>query len=399
MIYNQFKDKKLSALGFGTMRLPLLSKNAGDIDQVTLDKMVDMAMLAGVNYFDTAYPYHEGKAENAIATSLARYPRDSYYLADKFPGHQLAKSRKRESPETIFEDQLKKCGVDYFDFYLMHNFNENSASYYLDERNNYIDYFLEQKKNGRIKHLGFSCHSAPDGLKEYLNKYGQYMEFCQIQLNYLDWTLQNAEQKVKILNEYGLPIWVMEPVRGGRLAKLDSETEEKMQTLRPGASTASWAFRWLQTIPQPTMILSGMSAIEQMEDNIKTFSCEAPLNETEISLVYAAVQKLEKLVPCTGCRYCCSGCPKGLDIPNLINLSNDLNVSYSVNVMARYETLGPGKHAEDCISCGQCVQSCPQNINVPEVLAAFSEKLSTLQSWEEICRSRENAQAALQNHS
>ena len=395
MLYKQFKDKKLSALGFGTMRLPLLPDGSGKIDLPVLDEMVDMAMAAGVNYYDTAYPYHGGESEVAIGRALARFPRESYYLADKFPGHQLAKSRKRARPEEIFEDQLKKCGVEYFDFYLMHNVNENSASFYMDEGNDYMKYFLEQRDKGRIKHLGFSCHAAPKGLREYLERYGQYMEFCQIQLNYLDWTLQEAAEKVKILEDFGVPVWVMEPVRGGRLAKLDDETEEKMRALRPDVSTASWAFRWLQTVPKPTMILSGMSSVTQMEDNIRTFSSEEPLNEEETALVYEAARKLENLLPCTGCRYCCAGCPKGLDIPNILNMSNDLNVSYSVNVMARYEALGEGKRAVDCISCGQCVNICPQNINVPAAMAAFAEKLSGMQSWEEICRSREQAQQAL----
>ena len=395
MICKQFKDLRLSMLGFGTMRLPLVpGGGTQDIDQAELDRMVDLAIAGGVNYFDTAYPYHGGCSEIAIGKSLARYPRESFFLADKFPGHQNVRGVKQLDPEQVFEEQLKKCGVEYFDFYLMHNVNEHSMNYYGNPQNRFMDYFLEQKANGRIKHLGFSCHSAPEGLKSFLDLYGDKMEFCQIQLNYLDWSLQDAKKKCGILREYGLPVWVMEPVRGGRLAKLDKETEARMRALRPGESTPAWAFRWLQTVPQPTVVLSGMSKLEQMEDNIKTFSSEKPLSDEETALLYSAADKLTSLVPCTGCRYCCAGCPKGLDIPNLVNICNDMRVGYNINPVARYGAIEDGKRADSCVGCGQCTKACPQKIDVPSVMKELADKMSSLQSWEEICREREAAQEA-----
>ena len=395
MLYKQFGELSLSALGFGTMRLPLIPESGGEIDQAEVDRMVDAAIEAGVNYFDTAYPYHGGKSELAIGRSLARYPRDKWYLADKFPGHQNVKGVRKLEPEAVFEEQLKKCGVEYFDFYLLHNVNENSMAYYGNPDNHFIEYFLEQKAKGRIRHLGFSCHSAPDGLEKFLGLYGEHMEFCQIQLNFLDWTLQDAKKKVEILRKAGLPVWVMEPVRGGKLAHFSPAVEEKMKALRPEDSIASWGFRWLQTVPQPTMVLSGMSNLAQMQDNIKNFSTVKPLNEEELSLLCGVADGLAKLIPCTGCRYCCPGCPMELDIPTIMNLSNDLTVDYNLNIVARYGALGEGKQARDCIGCGQCMEACPQKINVPEMMRDLDERMSKLQTWEQICKDRQDAQDAL----
>ena len=301
---------------------------------------------------------------------------------------------KKLDPETVFEEQLRKCGVEYFDFYLLHNINEHSMSYYGNPENKYLDYFLEQKANGRIKHLGFSCHSAAEGLEQFLQMCGDKMEFCQIQLNYLDWTLQNAKKKCEILKAHGLPVWVMEPVRGGRLAKLDDETEAAMRAARPDESTPAWAFRWLQTVPQPTMVLSGMTNLAQMQDNIKTFSEEKPLSDTELGIVYGAAEKLAKFVPCTGCRYCCAGCPKKLDIPNLINLYNDIIVYSNINPIARYGALPEDKRADACIGCGQCTRACPQKIDAPEVMKKLASEIASKPTWEQMCKEREAAAEA-----
>ena len=245
MLYKQFQDLQLSALGFGAMRLPLLPDGSGTIDQAELDRMVDAAMAAGVNYFDTAHPYHDGKSEGAIGRSLARYPRETWHLADKFPGHQNVHGVKELQPAEVFEEQLQRCGVEYFDFYLLHNVNEQSMAYYCNPEKHCLDYFLEQKAKGRIRHLGFSCHAGPEALQEFVDRCGKDLEFCQIQLNYVDWKLQDAEKKVEILRKAGLPIWVMEPVRGGKLASFAEETEAEMHALRPDESCAAWAFRWL----------------------------------------------------------------------------------------------------------------------------------------------------------
>ena len=223
---------------------------------------------------------------------------------------------------------------------------------------------------------------------------GDKMEFCQIQLNYLDWTLQNAKKKCEILKAHGLPVWVMEPVRGGRLAKLDDETEAAMRAARPDESTPAWAFRWLQTVPQPTMVLSGMTNLAQMRDNIKTFSEEKPLSDTELGIVYGAAEKLAKFVPCTGCRYCCAGCPKKLDIPNLINLYNDLIASININPIVRYGALPEDKRADACIGCGQCTRACPQKIDAPEVMKKLASEIASKPTWEQMCKEREAAAEA-----
>ncbi len=389
MLYKQFADLQLSSLGFGTMRLPVLADGSGTVDQAELDRMVDAAMAAGVNYFDTAMPYHDGKSEVAIGKSLSRFPRESWYLADKFPGHQNVPGVKELQPQEVFELQLKRCGVDYFDFYLLHNVNENSMRYYCNPEKHCLDYFLEQKAKGRIRHLGFSCHAGPDALKQFVDEYGKDLEFCQIQLNYVDWKLQDAKRKCDILREAGLPVWVMEPVRGGKLAAFRPELEEKLRALRPDESTAAWAFRWLQTLPKPTVILSGMSKLSQMEDNLATFSSERPLNGTEMALLDEIAQEMMGSIPCTACRYCCAGCPVGLDIPLLMNLANEMQVGGNIlNLMMRYSGLGDGKRAGDCIACGQCRNACPQKIDVPAEMAKLVDAVAAQTTWEEVCRKR-----------
>ncbi len=389
MIYSDFQNEKLSLLGFGTMRLPLLPGGKGsDIDQQQVDEMVDYAIAHGVNYFDTAFPYHESMSEIAIGKSLARYPRSSFNLATKFPGHQISESY---DPAGVFEEQLRKCQVEYFDFYLLHNVNENSYKVYDDARWGIIDYFVEQKKAGRIRHLGFSCHADLECLTEFLDKYGKDMEFCQIQLNYLDWTLQKAKEKYEILTAYGIPVWVMEPVRGGKLAKFDDALEAPFKALRPSDSIASWGFRFLQGLPNVKMILSGMSNLEQMTDNVSTFNERNPLSESETELVLKTAEILKNAIPCTGCRYCCDGCPQELDIPLLISLYNDLRIAPSVNIGQRLDSLGEEKQPSQCIGCGQCMEVCPQKINIPEKMREMSEAFAKLPKWADICKAREEA--------
>lgn len=386
MIYTPFYDKQLSLLGFGTMRLPML--DGGAIDEVQTAQMVKTAMESGVNYFDTAYPYHGGKSEIVLGKVLSAYPRDSYYLATKFPGHQISSSY---DPAAVFEEQLQKCGVEYFDFYLLHNVYENSMQTYLDPRWNIIGYFKEQKRLGRIKHLGFSCHGCVENLREFLDIAGEDMEFCQIQLNWLDWTLQNAKAKVDLLNERNIPIWVMEPVRGGRLCKLDERSEATLKVLRPDASIPEWGFRFLQGIPGVTMVLSGMSDMQQMQENLKTFAAREPLNERETDALLSIASSMKNSVPCTGCRYCTDHCPMGLNIPLMMNTCSELRFSATINVAMRLEGLPADKQPSACISCGACAQMCPQRIPIPDVMAELNEKLSTIPKWGDICKQREEA--------
>ena len=387
MIYHSFQDKQLSALGFGTMRLPLLADGV-TIDEAQLQDMVRCAMENGVNYFDTAVPYHLGTSEIAIGRALAQYPRDSWYLADKFPGHQIAETY---DPAATFEEQLKKCGVDYFDFYLLHNVYENSIHTYMDPQWGILDYFVEQKRLGRIKHLGFSTHGSVAVMEKFLDYCGEHMEFCQIQLNYLDWTLQNAAAKVELLNSRNIPIWVMEPVRGGKLAKLSEENEAALRGLRADESTPAWAFRWLQSIPGVTVVLSGMSNMAQMQDNIKTFTAPKPLSQEETATLLRIAEQLKDSVPCTACRYCCDGCPVELNIPELLSIYNELRINPSFLVGMRVEGMPVEKQPQACLNCGQCSRMCPQHIDVPAALENMVEILKTVPRWMDICREREEA--------
>ena len=377
MIYRNFKDKELSALGFGTMRLPLI-EGSKTIDQEAVQKMTDLAMAAGVNYYDTAWPYHDGNSETSIAKALARYPRDSYYIADKYPGHQIAETY---DPADIFEKQLVKLGTDHIDFYLLHNVYEKSYEVYNDPKWGIVDYFIEQRRLGRIRHLGFSCHAELPTLTEFLDRYGDEMEFCQIQLNYLDWTLQNAKAKYELLTSRGIPVWVMEPLRGGLLAR------------QPDATVAQ-AFRWLQSLPNVTVVLSGMSSVTQMEDNLKTYEAEDPISSEDVDRLMAVAERLKNSIPCTACRYCCSQCPQELDIPRLIASYNDLKVVTSLAPLMMVESLPEDKRPSACLGCGACAQMCPQNIDIPSVMADFASRLAKLPSWEQTCRERAAAQKA-----
>lgn len=388
MRYIDFQGKKISMLGYGAMRLPTLGAD-DKINYEETERLLDHAYKSGVNYFDTAYPYHGGNSEVVTGKILSKYPRESYYLATKYPGHQVLDSY---DPSVIFEHQLEKCGVEYFDFYLLHNVSETSIDVFLDERWGIIDYLVEQKRLGRIKHLGFSTHGLPENLAEFLEAAGDKMEFCQIQLNYLDWTLQRAKEKCELLAKYNIPIWVMEPVRGGKLVdKLPEGAKADLKALRPDESVASWCFRWLMTLPNMGVILSGMTTMDQLTDNLKTFSEDKPLTEPEIDKLYAIAESLKNNVPCTACRYCTDVCPKGLNIPMLIEVYNDLRYAPGVNSASKIEFMPEDKQPTACIACGRCVKMCPQHIDIPKTLIDFSNLLKTIPSWKAICAERAEA--------
>ena len=386
MIYHDFQGLKLSVLGFGAMRLPVLAD--GSVNEPLTTEMVRYAVEHGVNYFDTAYPYHGGMSEVVLSRALSAYPRESYYLATKYPGHQLSDSY---DPAAVFEEQLKKCGVEYFDFYLMHNVYENSIRTYTDPRWGIVDYFVEQKRLGRIRHLGFSCHGGLDILREFLDRYGDVMEFCQIQLNWLDWKLQDGRTKYELLTERGIPVWVMEPVRGGRLAKLSEAEETQLKSLRPEESIPAWSFRWLQGLPNVKMVLSGMSDMAQMEDNVKTFSAENPLSQVERETLAAIAEGMMDAIPCTACRYCCDGCPMGLDIPMLLHAYNDLKFAPTLTAAMRMEGLPEDKRPSASV--------CPQRISIPELLKEFAQALDKAPKWADLCRQREEEAARLRAQS
>ena len=375
MIYREFQDLRLSALGMGAMRLPVFSSDEADVDVKAAEEMIDYAMAKGVNYYDTAWPYHGGKSETVLGSALKKYPREQFYLADKFPGYDLANIDKVES---IFEEQLKKCQVSYFDFYLFHNVCEMNIDSYLDPKYRIFDYLVKQKKAGRIRHLGFSAHGNYDVRKRFLEAYGHEMEFCQIQLNYLDWKFQEADKKMELLREYHLPVWVMEPLRGGRLASLDQPYEEQLKALRPKESIPAWAFRFLQSLPEVTVVLSGMSNMEQLRANIETFGEEKPLEEKEKETLLAiAGEMVEKIaLPCTACRYCVSHCSKELDIPFLLSLYNEhcFTEGGFIAPMA-LSSLPADKQPDACVGCRNCEAVCPQQLKISEAMADFAQKL------------------------
>ena len=375
MIYRDFQDLKLSALGMGAMRLPVIDGNDGVVDEKAAAEMVDYAMSQGVNYYDTAWGYHEGNSELVMGRALKKYPRESFYLADKFPGYDLANMPKVKE---IFPKQLEKCQVEYFDFYLFHNVCEMNIDAYLDEKYGIYEYMKEERDAGRIRHLGFSAHGSYDVMKRFLEAYGKDMEFCQIQLNYLDWSFQDAKAKVELLKEYNIPIWVMEPLRGGKLAKLDEAGEAKLKALRPDEGIPAWAFRFLQSIPEVKVVLSGMSDMDQLKDNIATFAEDKPLSDQEMTTLLGIADEMVKkiVLPCTACRYCTTHCPQGLDIPYLLSLYNEHCFTGGGFIAPMVlQSIPEDKQPSACIGCRSCEAVCPQQIKISEAMADFVQRM------------------------
>lgn len=375
MLYKDFKGKKLSALGMGCMRFPCIDGDNKRIDVEKTREMFAYAIENGINYFDTAWGYHHGESELVCGELLSEYPRESFYLASKFPGYDVSNMGKVAE---IFERQLEKCRVDYFDFYLFHNLCEKNVDGYLDEKFGIYDYLMKQKAAGRIKHLGFSTHGSLHTMKRFLEAYGKDMEFCQLQINWLDWDFQNAKAKVELVHSYGIPVWVMEPVRGGSLTKLDPEHEARLKSLRPEATLAEWAFRFLQTLDGMVVTLSGMSNFEQLKENIATYSEAKPLNETEMAVLLGIAEEKTKktALPCTSCRYCTEHCPMGIDIPWLIELYNEHVFSEGgfIAPMA-LDAIEEGKRPSDCLGCRACEEVCPQGIKISEMMSDFVKRM------------------------
>lgn len=387
MLYSDLSGDRLSRLGFGTMRLPQLAD--GKIDEATVERMVADAIGSGVNLFDTAWPYHDGESERVIGRVLAKYPRDSYYLSNKYPGHQISASY---DPAALFEAQLKKCGVEYFDYYLLHNVYENSLATYLDQKWGILSYFKEQKKLGRIRHLGFSSHAELPMLKQILELIGEDMEFCLIQLNYLDWSLQSAKEKYELLQSKGIPVWVMEPLRGGKLSSLSDKNQARLDALGEKDSPSAYAFRFLAELPGVQVVLSGMSSETQMKENLKTFETERPLSPKARETLFAIAKELGGKSPCTACRYCVKECPLGLDIPRFLSLLSELRYAPVTNAVMRFDGLKEDQRPSACLACGKCAEMCPQKIDIPSEMAALDALMKNVPSWAEICRQREAAQ-------
>ena len=374
MIYNDFQGTKLSALGMGNMRLPVLDGNDSCIDVEAAKQMLSVCMESGINYYDTAYGYHGGHSEPVVGELMKAYPKDSFFLASKFPGYDPSYWAKVRE---IFEEQLQKCQVEYFDFYLFHNVCEMNVDAYLDPKYGIYDYLMEQKRNGRIRHLGFSTHGDIACMTKFLEAYGKDMEFCQIELNYFDYKFQNAKGKLDLLKKWNIPVWVMEPVRGGQLASLTEDAEAKLKAARPEEDVPAWAFRFLQSLPDVTVTLSGMSNMEQLKANIRTYEEKKPLTEEEMKLILSIADEMiaRTTVPCTGCHYCVTKCPKKLDIPFLLKLYNEAMVAGSGDFIApmALSALDADKQPECCIRCHSCEKVCPQTIHISEELAKFAK--------------------------
>lgn len=367
MIFKDYHGEPISVLGMGNMRLPTIGTGReAPIDYEKAGEIIDYAMKNGITYFDTAYVYNG--SEVFLGSVLPNYDRSSFKLATKY--------NAMSSPDyaAIFEEQLERLHTDYIDFYLLHAvMNEDSLKNYIDS--GAVDYFLEQKAKGRIRNLGFSSH-APMEILEKMATHHQW-DFAQIQLNYLDWTMQDAKGQYELLTKLNIPVVVMEPVRGGRLASLSPKANEMLKTAHPDWSIASWAFRWLLRLDNVQVILSGMSTMDQIIDNVATFSSMCPLSDEDAALLDEACQLFrgEISVPCTACRYCTDDCPMEIDIPAVMELYNKykLDGPFALNRLNAFE-----KGPKDCIGCGSCQPHCPQSIQIPDVMAELSAAIDKM---------------------
>jgi len=387
MIYRSLlTGEKLSRLAFGIMRLPVIKTENGaeDIDTQAATEMIDRAIAGGVNYFDTAWPYHEGQSEPFLGTALVdRYPRGSFYLATKLP---VWETDSPEQAQAVFEKQLIKLRTDYIDFYLMHALDGKSFDQIV--QNGVLQWAIDLQKTGRIKRLGFSFHGTVDEMRRIIDAHS--WDFGMLQLNYLDWELQKAGETYQMLADAGIPVFVMEPVRGGKLAKLTDAAEEIMKAAQPNRSIASWAFRYVASLPNVFTILSGMSTLEQLEDNLDTFSSEG---EADLALTGAdretlaaalAASNLSAVVPCTACKYCMP-CPYEVDIAGVFGSYNAYKMGGSAfGYKMGLKALEDGTLADSCIDCGECVPLCPQDIDIPaemEKVAIETAKLLTIDEY------------------
>ena len=367
MLYREFREETLSALGFGCMRLPKNGEEDTCIDEAAAEEMVDYALEKGVNYFDTAWMYHGGRSEEVLGRLLNRHPRESYCIADKFPSFN---EDFMKDPKKTFETQLNKTGMEYFDFYLFHNVYEKNIDWFLNPEYGVVDYIAGQKAAGRIRHLGFSCHGGLETMKRFLDACGEHLEFGMIQLNWLDWTFQKAAEKVELLRAYGLDVWVMEPLRGGKLVRLSEKDMARLDALRPGESPARWGLRFVRNVPGVKMILSGMSNLEQMKENIACFEQEDTITPEEWNTLVDMGARMAAGIPCTDCRYCADQCPQGLNIPGLLEEYNRQSIEEEFEL-----DLPAEKQPGACVGCHACENVCPQKIKIAEVLAGFAEKL------------------------
>ena len=367
MYYHDFKGNKISSLGFGVMRLPTEPDNPDKFIWSEGQKIIDRAIELGVNYFDTAHIYLKTDSERFLGETLKKYPRDSYYLATKFYG-----SRKRDIRETFFA-QLERLQTDYVDFYLLHSLGEETFELYTDPELNYLGFLKQMRAEGRIRYLGFSTHASPELLEKFLS-YDDGFDMALMQLNFVDWNLLDAKGQYEVLTRHNIPVWVMEPLKGGRLATLNSAACDILKAEQPDRSIPSWGFRWLMGLPNVRTVLSGMGSIAMVEDNCATFHEHKPLSAGEAEILEKArAAFIDDLgVPCSGCRYCCDNCPEQLNIPLLIQAYNEKRISGKT---WRVNGLEGAKGAEHCIDCGACMEHCPQKIRIPDVMEALKKEI------------------------
>lgn len=359
-----FEGKKL---GFGLMRLPLTDANdKGSIDIEALKEMVDTFMEQGFTYFDTAWMYCAFKSENAVKEALTdRYPRDRYTLTTKLHASYL---KTKEDRDRIFEEQRQKTGVDYFDYYLIHAIDQELYSIYNEM--DCFNWLIEKKKQGLVKHIGFSYHDSAEFLDQVLTEHPE-MEFVQLQMNYLDWESAEVQSRkcYEVASKHGKPVIVMEPVKGGILADVPAEVRESFAAYHPDLSVPSWAIRFVASLDNVAMVLSGMSNMEQLMDNISYMKEFVPMNAEETELVHKAAEMIKDsiAIPCTGCSYCTEGCPMQIAIPDLFRVYNKSKrgeiTDFEANEEYRQLTESGGK-ARECLACGQCQVACPQHLEI-----------------------------------
>lgn len=360
----KFKDTEISLLGLGTMRLPCktpIKREANPlIDYKKAQQLVDIAYENGVNYFDTAYMYHVGMSEKFIGTALKKYPRDSYYLADKLP---IWLCPKKSDMEKVFQKQMDRTGHDYFDFYLLHSLNKENFD--KCEEFGAYDFVMKKKEEGKIKNVGFSFHGTIEDLERIVASH--HWDFAQIQMNYLDWKNQNAQKQYEILTEAGIPVIVMEPVRGGKLADVSKDVNAMLKANEPNKSIASWAIGFVASHENVLTILSGMNSPEQMYDNLSTLTDFVPFDENKFNICANAAAMINKndIIPCTGCDYC-ADCPKGVKISSIFALYNKVKTGEVDHDLAKDEYKKIDVTANACIGCGKCKGHCPQSINIPD---------------------------------